>query len=313
MKDPLVSIIIPTYNRAHLIGETLDSVIAQTYTNWECIVVDDGSKDHTDEVLNIYCIKDSRIKYFHRPKEHLPGGNGARNYGFKLSKGVYINWFDSDDILKNNLLKAKIDLFYNSKCDFVTCGFEMFNHKGEINKIIFQNQKDYLKSYFFDLVKLNSFNICWDRDVIKKNLWDEKIYKFQDLDFIFRVLSKDFYYGLNIEKSLIQVRTHSKSISANNNFKTNRSRLKVRQRIYRFSLENFETEYRQRLYHLLLFEYKNVLSNRAYLTFLYSLLNDRLIPVKIKITFLLFFTIHFFYKKGSVGFSQYLHNINKSS
>lgn len=54
MKEPLVSIIIPTFNRAHLIGETLDSIIAQTYTHWECIVVDDGSTDNTEEIMNSY-------------------------------------------------------------------------------------------------------------------------------------------------------------------------------------------------------------------------------------------------------------------
>lgn len=53
-KEPLVSIIIPTFNRAHLIGETLDSIIAQTYTHWECIVVDDGSTDNTEEIMTSY-------------------------------------------------------------------------------------------------------------------------------------------------------------------------------------------------------------------------------------------------------------------
>ena len=61
MQPPLVSIIIPTYNRAHLIGETLDSVLVQTYTHWECIVVDDGSTDGTDALLATYCKKDSRF------------------------------------------------------------------------------------------------------------------------------------------------------------------------------------------------------------------------------------------------------------
>lgn len=89
-KEPLVSIIIPTYNRAHLIGETLDSVLAQTYENWECIVVDDGSTDHTDEVMAEYCAKDSRFRYFHRPDTHKPGGNGARNYGFLMSRGEFV-------------------------------------------------------------------------------------------------------------------------------------------------------------------------------------------------------------------------------
>ena len=64
IKSPLISIIIPTYNRAHIIGETLDSIIAQTYTNWECIVVDDGSSDNTAEVMAKYIVKDSRFRYY---------------------------------------------------------------------------------------------------------------------------------------------------------------------------------------------------------------------------------------------------------
>ena len=100
MNNPLVSIIIPTYNRAHFIGETLESVIAQTYENWECIVVDDGSTDYTDELMEYYCKKDTRIQYHHRPDIKPRGANACRNYGFGVSKGEYINWFDSDDLTR---------------------------------------------------------------------------------------------------------------------------------------------------------------------------------------------------------------------
>ncbi|TXE17118.1 glycosyltransferase family 2 protein [Psychroserpens burtonensis] len=84
-KSPLVSIIIPTFNRADLIGETLDSVLTQTYANWECLVGDDGSTDGTEEVLQNYVLKDIGFQYFKRPDTHLAGGNGARNYGFQFS------------------------------------------------------------------------------------------------------------------------------------------------------------------------------------------------------------------------------------
>jgi len=144
-KKLLVSVIIPTYNRAHLIGETLDSIIAQTYQNWECIVVDDGSTDHTDEVMQAYCQKDARIQYHHRPEAHLPGGNGARNYGFKVSKGEYIQWFDSDDLMLSQKLQVQInDLLKNNKkihtCSgkryFIDCD-EYINLKSDFSKNVF--------------------------------------------------------------------------------------------------------------------------------------------------------------------------------
>jgi glycosyltransferase involved in cell wall biosynthesis len=127
--QPLVSIIIPTHNRAHLIGETLDSVLAQTYHNWECIIVDDGSSDNTDEVIEEYTRKDSRFKYYHRPDDHLPGGNGARNYGFKMSRGEYVNWFDSDDLMVVEKLELKVKAMLENEVDFVVSQTRYFNIK----------------------------------------------------------------------------------------------------------------------------------------------------------------------------------------
>src|SRR5690554_6998972 len=129
-QNPLVSIIIPTYNRAHLIGETLDSVLAQTYQNWECIVVDDGSTDNTDEVMAEYMAKDSRFQYHHRPEDRLPGGNAARNYGFEVSKGEYIQWFDSDDIMLQNFILDKVKVLNSFKgYDVVFSAYQKFNDK----------------------------------------------------------------------------------------------------------------------------------------------------------------------------------------
>ena len=133
-KNPLVSIIIPTYNRAHLIKETLDSVLTQTYTNWECIIVDDGNSDNTEEVINSYIAKDQRFKYCHRPSEHLPGGNGARNFGFKKSKGDLIQWFDDDDVMHKNKLSIQVKSLLNTKYYFSVCQTIVFDN--DINNII---------------------------------------------------------------------------------------------------------------------------------------------------------------------------------
>lgn len=108
-----ISIIIPTYNRSVFISETLKSLICQTYTNWECIVVDDGSSDETEFVVTHLIEKDSRIKFFKRPNSLPKGANSCRNYGFELSKGEFINWFDDDDVMLEDFLENKINHFSN--------------------------------------------------------------------------------------------------------------------------------------------------------------------------------------------------------
>lgn len=117
----LVSIIIPTYNRAALIAETLDSIIRQTYDNWECIIVDDGSSDDTEALVGKYQLRDKRIKYANRPSTLKKGANACRNYGLSLSEGEYVNWFDSDDLMLPKKLELQVDMLKSSDLPFVVC------------------------------------------------------------------------------------------------------------------------------------------------------------------------------------------------
>jgi glycosyltransferase involved in cell wall biosynthesis len=115
----LCSIIIPVFNRELLIGDTLASILKQTYINWECIVVDDNSYDNSVEVIQKFCKIDSRIKLYIRPIYLKKGANSCRNYGFKLSNGTFIQWFDSDDIMLPSMLEDKILKINQDKSDIV--------------------------------------------------------------------------------------------------------------------------------------------------------------------------------------------------
>jgi glycosyltransferase involved in cell wall biosynthesis len=96
--------------------------------------VDDGSSDNTDEVVGEYVKKDTRFKYYHRPVEHLPGGNGARNYGFKMSQGEYVNWFDSDDLMVAEKLELKVKAMLENEVDFVVSNSINFYDDGSISR-----------------------------------------------------------------------------------------------------------------------------------------------------------------------------------
>jgi glycosyltransferase involved in cell wall biosynthesis len=115
--DILISIIVPTYNRAALIDKTIHSLLNQTKDNFEIIIVDDGSTDNTKHIIDLFT--DSRISYFY--KENSERG-ATRNYGVQKAKGSYINFFDSDDIAYGNhtqeaermILEANPEIFHLS-------------------------------------------------------------------------------------------------------------------------------------------------------------------------------------------------------
>ncbi len=168
MNTPLVSIIIPTYNREHLIGETLDSVLAQTYTNWECIVVDDGSTDSTEELLKVYFEKDTRFKYFKR--ELLPkGASHCRNIGLGKANGNYCIFLDSDDLLMDFCLERRLKNIKNFPDNHFWV-FPMFtrNNKNELRVCKIPKENSYL-------IEFLSCKIHWG---IMCTFWDIKFLKF---------------------------------------------------------------------------------------------------------------------------------------
>ncbi len=123
------SIVIPTYNRADFIAQTIESILAQTFTEFEIIVVDDGSTDNTEEIVKQ--IKDSRVHYY--KKENAERG-AARNFGAKLAKGEYINFFDSDDLAYPNHLKEANDLILNKKPNIFHLAYDMKSPKGQVTQ-----------------------------------------------------------------------------------------------------------------------------------------------------------------------------------
>ncbi|MDT0677449.1 glycosyltransferase family 2 protein [Autumnicola musiva] len=120
--EPKISIVIPTFNRAHIIKDTLDSVLRQTFKNWECLVVDDGSNDDTGKLLKNYEQIDRRIKYIIRPENRKKGANTCRNIGIEKSKGQYVQFLDSDDLLASDKLEIQLKMLETSGSNAIaTC------------------------------------------------------------------------------------------------------------------------------------------------------------------------------------------------
>lgn len=108
LKMALISVIVPAYNYGHLIAQTLENLLLQTWQNWECIVVDDGSNDNTSEVVKSFCEKDSRFIYHFQKNAGL---SAARNTGISLAKGQFIQLLDADDLLESRKFELQLALF----------------------------------------------------------------------------------------------------------------------------------------------------------------------------------------------------------
>ena len=125
---PKIAIIIPVFNREHLLSFTLDSIIGQSLTDWECILVDDHSTDQSMAVMEWYQKKDIRFKAYKRPNEIKKGANACRNFGFTKSKAPTIKWFDSDDIMLPEHLHIAYQTLCEKDLDFVVTDTINFDH-----------------------------------------------------------------------------------------------------------------------------------------------------------------------------------------
>jgi glycosyltransferase involved in cell wall biosynthesis len=211
--EGLISIIIPIFNREQLIAETLSSIVIQTYENWECIVIDDGSEDRTLQILKEYSKKDSRIKYYSRPNSIIKGANSCRNYGFNKSKGDYIIWFDSDDLMTPNHIEKKVTALQSKKLDFVVARTQNFRN-GKFLKPYEYIKKPYgITVSDFILLKIHwyTYDVLMKRTISEKISWNEKMRSWQDYNYFCKMLliSENGNY---IDEILTHRRIHSNSI-----------------------------------------------------------------------------------------------------
>lgn len=119
-KDPLISIVVPVYNVEQYLDTCIQSVKNQTYTNWELILVDDGSTDRSSTICDKYVENDSRIRVIHKKNGGL---SSARNEGIKLIRGEYVTFLDSDDFLHIECLCHMYNLCIQNSADISQCGF----------------------------------------------------------------------------------------------------------------------------------------------------------------------------------------------
>jgi glycosyltransferase involved in cell wall biosynthesis len=123
----LISVIIPCYNQEKYINEALESVLKQTYSNWECIIIDDGSTDNSSEIIRNFILNDCRFKYIYKTNE---GVSKARNFGIECSNGSFIQFLDADDILDKRKLEYSINEIMkigNESVKIVITNFQMIS------------------------------------------------------------------------------------------------------------------------------------------------------------------------------------------
>ena len=190
----LISVIIPSYNRANLIKETLDSIQNQTYLNWECIIVDDGSSDDTKGIVSQYCELDARFKLFDRPSDKKKGANACRNYGYYMSVGDYVMFMDADDLLSPySLEERRQTILFNSKKNVWVFSTEIFHEDRNEDNSLFSIYLDRDRRYF--LKEFLQYNLCWQtmapiysREIVDEHKFDEALTRLQDVDFHIRIL-----------------------------------------------------------------------------------------------------------------------------
>jgi glycosyltransferase involved in cell wall biosynthesis len=200
MNNNLVSILIPNYNKSSYLKATLDSIVAQTFLNWECIIVDDYSTDDSWEILEEYAIKDNRFKIYKRPEYLTKGGNVCRNYAFEKSEGEFIQWFDSDDLMFETMIESRVLQLKSSTCDFIVHGGLYWDLESDFcSEIEVSNSIDDFKTFFtFDSLWLSQNVILTREFLLNKNiLWNEKTPFFQDVFFNLDIIYSGQYKAFN--------------------------------------------------------------------------------------------------------------------
>lgn len=197
MNNIKFSIIIPCYNVEKYISKTIESALNQTFDNFELILINDGSKDKTKEIIEFYEKQDKRIKVINKVNE---GVSKTRNLGIELAKGEYLYFLDGDDCIENNLLEDANLILKNKKIDMFSFGFDIKSGKSfrncsnnKYDKKLFTS-KEFLKYFLRRKINQSICSLILKKDILKEINFSIELTTGEDLDFLMRLLlEKDFY------------------------------------------------------------------------------------------------------------------------
>lgn len=211
---PTVSVIIPTYNRSQYIIETLESVFEQSYSDYEIVVINDGSTDDTEQILTTH-ISSGSIRYFYQDNQ---GESAARNHGIRVAQGKYIAFLDSDDLILPTKLEKQVDFLENHpEIGFVHSNFVRFNDRGDELGL---RETSHLTGWVYPEYLLNWSVLLPPSTVMVRADVLSEVGGFlvgmrwgPDLD-MWRRITKNYPIGA-IPEALTKMRAHSGNVSAN--------------------------------------------------------------------------------------------------
>ncbi|MGL5933460.1 MAG: glycosyltransferase family 2 protein [Cetobacterium sp.] len=190
--NPKISIIVPVYKVEKYLAKCIDSILAQTFKNFEVILVNDGSPDRCGEICDEYAKKDNRIKVIHKENG---GQASARNIGLDIAKGSYIGFLDSDDWIEPTMYEVLYELSINNNSEISIVGTRLISSKKDIQVDDFELVKIFTRERAMkEVLSGKYFNeVVWGK-LFKKELFNdlkfkEKI-KYEDTDFLYKVIDK---------------------------------------------------------------------------------------------------------------------------
>lgn len=213
----MISLITPSFNSADYIEETYQSVIKQTYSDWEWIIVDDGSTDNTLEILKKYAASDNRIHFYKR--DRLPkGATTCRNMAIEKSKGDHLLFLDTDDILASFCLEQRVAAMKeNPVYDFIVFQMMIFHQKIDDTRLLWNmpdGRDDLERAIRLNPVMAGSSTVWKKESFIRIGMWDEKILINQDIELHIRSLAYRLKYLLKLDLPPdLFVRNNAQSIS----------------------------------------------------------------------------------------------------
>lgn len=251
-----VSVIMPTYNYGHYIGRTLSSVLAQTFRDFEIILVDDGSTDNTQEIVQSF--SDPRIRYFYQENQ---GACVARNFGIYKSRGDYFLFHDADDLIETDHLEEYLQVAVENPGSNIYGPAVKVRFENGLLKVLSVKGKcpgNDLLEHWLGHWAIPVHCILWPRiNIDKVGAWDEKLYANQDGDYAMRALVAgiQFVFAENApQASYLRHENESEQISSTINEKTALSKIKVLEKIEGLLTEKGALERK----------YKNALGEKYY-------------------------------------------------